>query len=74
MLFRRARKRLDGEKVILLDAPKYNEWMGKISEDWGGAIPATLIAAKAKRIYAFKEQSFTYEELSAWIDEVLADD
>jgi thiol-disulfide isomerase/thioredoxin len=48
-------------KVILLDDPDFNSWIDKVHEDWGGAIPATLIYSKRHR--AFYEQSFDYEEL-----------
>ena len=37
------------------------EWVAKISEDWSGAIPATLIYNSSKR--KFYEQSFTYDKL-----------
>ena len=48
-------------KVVLLDAPNENEWIPKIDENWSGAIPATLIFNKDKRV--FFEQSFTREAL-----------
>lgn len=62
---------LAGEKVILLDAPKYNEWIDKVSPDWSGSIPATLVVNRNKGVYAFKESSFTYEELSSWLEELI---
>lgn len=49
-------------KVVILDDPKQNEWIPKVSEDWGGGIPATLIYNKDKR--TFYEKGFTYEELN----------
>ncbi|MEL6303841.1 MAG: TlpA disulfide reductase family protein [Bacteroidota bacterium] len=48
-------------KVVILDDPKQNDWIPKVSEDWQGGIPATLIYSKSKR--AFFERGFTYEEL-----------
>jgi len=48
-------------KVILLDDPDQNTWIPKVSEEWSGAIPATLIYNKKSR--KFYEQSFTYSEL-----------
>lgn len=48
-------------KVIALNDKNSNYWIPKISEDWTGAIPATLIYNKDKR--QFYEKSFTYEEL-----------
>ena len=48
-------------EVVVLDDPKQNKWIPKVSEEWSGAIPATLIYNKEKR--KFFEQSFSYEEL-----------
>lgn len=48
-------------KVIALDDADSNTWIPKISEDWSGAIPATLIYNKSKK--QFYEGSFTYKEL-----------
>ncbi|MDP2088852.1 MAG: redoxin domain-containing protein [Flavobacteriaceae bacterium] len=48
-------------EVILLDDPDQNTWIPQISEKWSGAIPATLIYYKDKRV--FYEQSFTFETL-----------
>ncbi|WP_285648852.1 TlpA disulfide reductase family protein [Allomuricauda sp. NBRC 101325] len=49
-------------EVVILDDPKQNVWIPKVSEEWGGAIPATLIYNKDKR--SFYERGFTYEELN----------
>ncbi len=54
------KKQLQSE-VVILDDPKQNDWIPKVSEDWQGGIPATLIYTKGKR--AFFERGFTYEEL-----------
>jgi thiol-disulfide isomerase/thioredoxin len=48
-------------KVVALDDPDMNTWIPKVSEDWTGAIPATIIYNREKR--QFYERSFTYEEL-----------
>lgn len=50
-------------RIILLDDPNQNTWIPKVSKEWSGALPATLIYNKKKR--EFYEQSFTYEELEA---------
>jgi len=47
--------------VVLLDDPRSNRWIPRVSEKWSGAIPATLIYRNEKR--GFYEQTFTYEEL-----------
>lgn len=50
-------------QVILLDDSDANSWIPKVSEEWSGAIPATLIyKGDVNRFY---ERSFTYEELES---------
>ena len=56
-------------EIILLDDPDANNWIPKVSEEWSGAIPATVIYKNDTRI--FYEQSFTYEELENEIQKVL---
>lgn len=58
--------------VYLLDEPKYNEWMGKVSEEWTGAIPATLFVNHSRDIYHFHEGEFTYEELAEQVKAILS--
>lgn len=48
--------------VVLLDDPHENVWIPKVDSTWSGAIPATLIYNKEKRL--FYERSFTRETLS----------
>jgi thiol-disulfide isomerase/thioredoxin len=57
-------------EVWLLDDAKYNDWIDKVSTDWSGAIPATLIFNKNKR--QFEEADFsTYSELKNIISQFL---
>lgn len=56
-------------EVLLLDAPDYNAWLGKISKKWSGAIPATLIVDNKNKRWDFYEKSFTYEELTEAINQ-----
>jgi hypothetical protein len=56
-------------KVVALNDPDANFWIPKISEDWSGAIPATLIYNKEKR--QFYEQTFKYEELETQLKQFL---
>lgn len=56
-------------KVIALDDVDSNSWINKISPDWTGAIPATLIYNKNKR--AFYEQSFNYEALKIEVEKFI---
>ncbi|MDP2686053.1 MAG: TlpA disulfide reductase family protein [Aequorivita sp.] len=48
-------------EVVLLDDADANSWIPKVSPQWTGAIPATIIYKKDNR--KFYEQSFTFEEL-----------
>ena len=52
--------------VLVLDDPDANTWIPKISTDWSGAIPATIIIKGEQR--KFYEQSFTYETLTEAIN------
>ena len=54
------RKKIQSEVVVLND-PDQDVWIPKINKDWSGAIPATLIYSKNKRV--FFERSFEYESL-----------
>jgi len=56
-------------KVVALNDVDSNSWIPKVSEDWTGAIPATLIYNKDKR--QFYEQSFDYEELETQIQQFI---
>ena len=49
--------------VILLNDPRSNKWIDKVSDEWSGAIPATVIYRGKER--EFYERSFTYEELES---------
>ncbi|MAU15282.1 MAG: thioredoxin [Muricauda sp.] len=55
--------------VVILDDPKQNDWIPKVSEEWGGGIPATLVYNKDKR--SFYERSFTYDELTEELDKFI---
>lgn len=55
-------------KVILLDDPDANSWIPKISEEWSGAIPATLFLKGDNK--KFFEKSFTFSELEKEIKSI----
>lgn len=48
-------------EVILLDDPRFNDWIPLVDDKWTGAIPATLIYGKGFR--AFYPREFTFAEL-----------
>ncbi len=63
------KKRNLSSEVIVLDDPKQNDWIPKVSEQWSGAIPATVIYNKDKR--AFYEQTFSYDQLVTELNKFL---
>lgn len=48
-------------EVIVLDDPDANRWIPLVSEEWSGAIPATVIYNRTFR--EFYEKEFKFEEL-----------
>ena len=48
-------------KIVILDDPDSNSWIDKVSSNWSGAIPATLIYNNKSR--KFYEKPFTFSEL-----------
>jgi len=54
-------------RVVLLNDTKYNKWIDKVSPEWSGAIPATIIYKGGERL--FLETEFeSYEDLKSEID------
>lgn len=56
-------------QVILLNDPDANRWIGKVSEQWSGAIPATVIYSAGFR--GFYEREFEFEDLQEIIEPLL---
>ncbi len=56
-------------RVVLLDEPNANAWIDKVSPQWSGAIPATLIYKNNK--YTFFEGKMTKEQLDKLITKYL---
>lgn len=56
-------------EVILLNDTDSNRWIPLVSEEWTGAIPATIIYSKGFR--GFYEQEFHMEELEEIIQPLL---
>jgi thiol-disulfide isomerase/thioredoxin len=56
-------------EVLLLNDPNSNRWIPLVSEEWTGAIPATVIYSKDFR--GFYEQEFHFEELEEIIKPLL---
>ena len=56
-------------QVFLLDDADANTWIPRVSKDWSGAIPATLIYSNTAR--RFYERSFTHEDLIKELDVIM---
>ena len=56
-------------KVLLLDDPDLKTWIPKVSDKWGGGIPATLIVNRSN--YNFYSNPFNQESLVNEINRVL---
>ena len=56
-------------KVIALDDAEMNSWIPKVSKDWSGSIPATVIYKNDTR--KFFEKSFSYDELEKEVKQFL---
>jgi len=56
-------------KVVLMADPDQNTWIPRVSKEWSGAIPATVIYIKNARM--FYEQSFTYDQLETALNKIL---
>jgi hypothetical protein len=50
----------------VLNDPNANEWIYKVSKEWSGAIPATVIYRNSE--WKFFEKSFTEVELDTQIE------
>lgn len=62
------KKNLKAE-VVLLNDPNANEWIEKVSKEWSGAIPATVIYRNSE--WHFFEKSFTEASLEEEIKKVI---
>ena len=63
------KKRLNPAGLYLIDDLDYNSWIDKVSPEWSGAIPATLIMKDGKKY--FYEQEFHEGELEELIKQKL---
>lgn len=55
--------------VVVLDDPRQNDWIPRVSKEWSGAIPATLIYSADRR--EFYEQQFDGPQLEAVVQSFL---
>lgn len=62
-------RQLQSDVLVLLDGD-YNSWIDKVSPEWSGAIPATMVYNSKNRKFHGEEFS-TYEELETLVKSVL---
>ena len=55
-------------EVLLMTDLDYNAWIDRVDPSWSGAIPATLIYNKEKRV--FLEKELTHEELFNYVSQI----
>ena len=65
-----ARKRNIKSDVLFLDEKDPDDYMRKVSQNWSGAIPATLFVTDLGKTY-FHEKAFTEEELQNAVEKYL---
>lgn len=63
----RAKRNVNSD-IIILDDPDADVWVGKVSEKWDGALPATVIYNKKNKEVFTRQVS--YKELAESIDKV----
>lgn len=63
-------KKAIASQVLWLDETDYDYYMRQVSEEWSGAIPATLMVDRDERRYFF-ERAFTADELNTTVNKIL---
>jgi thiol-disulfide isomerase/thioredoxin len=58
-----AKTGLKSPGIVLLDEPNHTSWIGKVSADWSGAIPFTLIIDPSRKQRKTLEKGLTLAEL-----------
>jgi hypothetical protein len=53
------------DRVVMLHDPDADQWIPQVSQEWSGAIPATLVFKGERR--AFYEKMLHYDELKTII-------
>ncbi len=65
------RKKKLKSRVVFMDEPDANLWIGLVSPDWTGGIPSTMIVSKKKNKVLVFEEQLTYAELESALLSVL---
>lgn len=59
------------QQVVFINEVNADKWINKVSEEWSGAIPATLMVKGDAGFKHFKEGEFTFEELLLLVNQVI---
>jgi thiol-disulfide isomerase/thioredoxin len=59
------------QQVVFINEVNADKWINKVSEDWSGAIPATLMVKGDIGYRHFKEGELTFEELQLLVSQVI---
>jgi thiol-disulfide isomerase/thioredoxin len=59
------------QQVVFINELNADKWINKVSEEWSGAIPATLMIKGDIGYKHFKEGELTFEELQLIVNQVI---
>jgi thiol-disulfide isomerase/thioredoxin len=59
------------QQVVFINEVNADKWINKVSEEWSGAIPATLMIKGDIGYKHFKEGELTFEELNLLVKQVI---
>lgn len=59
------------QQVVFINEVNADKWINKVSEEWSGAIPATLMIKGDLGYRHFKEGELTFEELQLLVNQVI---
>lgn len=59
------------QQVVFINEVNADKWINKVSEEWSGAIPATLMIKGDAGFKHFKEGELTFEELQLLVNQVI---
>lgn len=59
------------QQVVFINEVNADKWINKVSEEWSGAIPATLMIKGDIGFRCFKEGELTFDELDGLVKQVM---
>lgn len=66
-----AKRKTSGISLFLLDADQDENWIERVSADWSGALPFTMMIDSKQRQRKTYEKSFTLTELNAEVNSII---